>query len=208
MYRHSRVMPTAEPSPATVRDYQDAVTRKPAAVFSDAPTQKEWRTEFGAIHYSPRLDIAVGPFATGSLRLESAYNRMAVRHHDLLQALHSRHRHNVDGHGGPNTVLEFDQMLEQNPNARCFLAIEIENKVTRKHLMGGALNASSLGRIAVVVGWTPDKVKALVKLRSYMLLLGRVGKPSFDASNLLILAPDQLWTELTNESLSERLTRR
>jgi len=43
-----------------------------------------------------------------------------------------------------------------------------------------------------VVGWTPDKVKALVKLRSCLLFLARVGKNTFDPANLLILSEERL----------------
>jgi hypothetical protein len=58
--------------------------------------------------------------------------------------------------------------------------------------MGGAINAAALGRIGIAVGWTPDKVRAFVKLRSYLLYLARVGKNTFNPINLLVLSRQQL----------------
>ena len=78
-----------------------------------------------------------------------------------------------------------------NRNSRCFIAIEIENQVSRKHLLGGALNASVLGRIGVAVGWH-EAFQMFLRLRHYILYLKSVGKNTFDASNLLLLKPEQL----------------
>lgn len=80
----------------------------------------------------------------------------------------------------------------RNRNARCFLAIEIENKVSRKHLMGGAINAAAPGRAGLAVGWSDQMVRAFVKLRAYLLYLARVGKNTFDPFNLLIVNRIQL----------------
>ena len=41
--------------------------------------------------------------------------------------------------------------IDQNSNARCFLAIEIENQTDRKHLMGSSLNSSIMGKIGIVI---------------------------------------------------------
>jgi hypothetical protein len=89
-------------------------------------------------------------------------------------------------------VCDLDHALALNHNARCFLGIEIENAVSRKHLMGGAINASALGRLGIAVGWTDARVKSFGRLWKYLDFLSRVGKNSFDTSNLLIVSDVQL----------------
>lgn len=180
----------------SLRIYQALLASRLGHIFEQPVTHEEWRSEFGMDSYSPRPDIAIGPFAIGTRRLEHEYNQLAAKHHTLLARLSAFHQQNVRAFGDPSSTISLNGILERNPNARCFMAIEIENRVSRKHLMGGALNASALGRVGVVVGWTPDKVKALVKLRSYLRHLGQYGKPTFDAENLLILAPGQFLTAL------------
>ena len=86
----------------------------------------------------------------------------------------------------------FHELKILNENSRCLLAIEIENNVSRKHLLGGAVNAAALGRLGIVVGWTENKVKALVKLQTYWDFLYSVGKNTFNTRNLVILSPQQL----------------
>ncbi|WP_339218583.1 hypothetical protein [Paenibacillus sp. FSL W7-1332] len=44
------------------------------------------------------------------------------------------------------------------------MAIEIEHLVSRKHLMGGAINASALGRFGVVIPWSEEKLRAFIKI--------------------------------------------
>ena len=58
--------------------------------------------------------------------------------------------------------------------------------------MGGAINAAALGRLGIAVGWTREKVKAFVKLRSYLLFLASVGKNTFHPYNLLVLSKEQV----------------
>lgn len=128
----------------------------------------------------------------GQLLLGDEYDRLFRRNKHLCARLVAAHRENAGGGEHTDAV----NVRSGNRNARCFRAIEVENQVSRKHLLGGAVNAAALGRIGVVVGWTPDKLNALLKLRSYFDFLSAVGKPSFSASNLLILAPEQLESAL------------
>jgi hypothetical protein len=58
--------------------------------------------------------------------------------------------------------------------------------------MGDAVNAAVLGRIGMVVAWTPTMLKAFVNLRRYFNYLAQVDKNTFNVSNLLILDKDQL----------------
>lgn len=136
--------------------------------------------------YSPRLDIAVGPFSVGDEHFGQRYDGLVARHRDYLRTLWRAHAETLSRHDGGQPVA-FDEVVAANWNARCLLAIEIENKVSRKHLLGGTFNAMALGRIGILVGWTPDKVRALVKARNYFRFLAGVNKPTIAVNNLLIL---------------------
>lgn len=164
--------------------------------------QTEWRAvkEIKGI-YVPRVDIAVGPFATEQgVSMEYEYDLLTSKSTALLNLLLTHHNNNVQNYlQMDEQILDRSLMLRNiaslrhhNRNARCFLAIEIENEVSRKHLLGGAVNASALGRIGIVVGWTESKVNALVRLLAYWNYLGSVEKNTFEASNLLLLSRDQL----------------
>lgn len=156
------------------------------------PIKTEWRaiTNLQGV-YCPRIDIAVGPFAEGKICV-GEYNQLMHMSECFLNRLIDYHCQNVQSWGGETVRLHLEDIRSYNSNSRCLLAIEVENKVSRKHLLGGAMNASALGRLGIVVGWTEDKVKALVKLCRYWDFLRSVGKNTFKTTNLLILSPDQL----------------
>lgn len=174
-----------------IRQFQDALGRQLTSLLK-VEVRSEWRTMAGLAMYSPCLDVAVGPFATGELQLGEKFDALLARHHEFLHHLYELSNENVDQHGEGGARFDFHDLAHRNWNSRCFLAIEIENRVSRKHLMGGAINAAALGRIGIAVGWTPDKVRAFVKLRSYLLYLARVGKNTFNPINLLVLSRQQL----------------
>ena len=99
--------------------------------------------------------------------------------------------------------MEFEAICYFNYNSRCFLGIEIENEVSRKHLMGGAINAAALARFGIVIGWTADKLQALLRLMCYLQFLGEVGKNTFRPYNLWILSPQQ-FSDSVEEALRAR----
>ena len=152
--------------------------------------------------YCPRLDLAVGPFAVGETRCEEEYDGLLNAHSDLLESLVGIHNENVRAHEQPRNIESADYVPEefvsvtglktQNRNARCFLAIEIKNQVSRKHLMGGLVNASALGRVGVGVAWDAGKLRAFLNARRYLLFLKSKGKNTFNVSNLLIVSKEQL----------------
>ena len=175
------------------------------------PQQRRWLTQlrgrFGqdcttewaafparGAQYSPRLDLAVGPFSIEpGVVLNDAFRRLARDHRAFLERLWSAHAANeaflnAADDQSPRTL---NRALAANRNARCFLAIEIENEVSRKHLMGGAINATSLGHLGVFIGWTDAKVKAMFRVRRYLNFLRRVEKPGMPVDNLLIVSRTQ-----------------
>src|SRR5262245_1627208 len=158
------------------------------SVFPEAEVCLEWPAMSGERGlYSPRLDLAVGPFATGSAQYGPSYDEIVQARTKLFHRIYEKHEANIAHLGGTRSQHSFEHAMSANRNSRCLLALELENRVSRKHLMGGAINAAALGRIGIVIGWDDAKVKALVRLRDYLHFLHVVGKPSFSYSNLMIL---------------------
>jgi hypothetical protein len=148
--------------------------------------------------YSPRLDIAVGPFATDRNCIQE-YDHLSNIHRSFLSVLYDYHISNIRDSVDEQSE-SFDRVMKRKSNARCFLAIEIENKVSNKHLMGGAINAAALGRIGIIIGWDDSVLKKIIRMRNYLRFLSNVGKNSFDTANLLVLNAGQFENILTNQN--------
>jgi len=180
-------------SPLSVKDYQKLIVNELSNVFSNVPIEPEWSAMTDSRDlYCPRLDVVVGPFAMGNNQFEHTYDDMMNNSHSLIDRMLAFHHENIEKLSFEVAQTSWDDLFYTNQNARCFLAIEIENEVSRKHLIGGAVNASALGRIGIVVAWNEEKLKAMVKLRRYLNFLTRVKKNSFNTENLIILDPPQL----------------
>jgi len=184
-----------------VHEYQNLVTSGLKMIYPSVTVVTEWnsmREESGL--YNPRLDIAVGPFATREPCAERYDDLMEISRKFVLSLL-DIHLRNIREFDNPSYQLSYFDLKQKNYNARCLLAIEIENRVSRKHLMGGAVNASALGRIGMLVAWTPEKLKAAIKLKRYLEFLGSVGKNTFNTTNLLILDRNQLLWAVQSSSV-------
>jgi len=176
----------------SVREYQLQLKEKLSRIFEPNQVEIEWAAMADEkTLYSPRLDAAVGPFATRRIYIDE-YNQLIHVHEPLLLHLFNSHQINLREHDEPDNHFDFEWLCMRNQNARCFLAFEIENNVSRKHLMGGAINAAALGRIGLAIAWNQEKLRAFVRMRSYLLFLAQVGKNTFDPSNLLILSKEQV----------------
>jgi hypothetical protein len=176
-----------------IAQWQIWLAERLSALHGGVETQREWATMAGQTGiYSPRLDVAVGPFATGEQQFGDAYDELIANHGNFAHRLCELGNENVAAHGNDAHFSTFEDISHRNWNARCYMAIEIENKVSRKHLMGGAINAAALGRIGVAIGWTTEKVRAFIKLRSYLLYLSQVGKNTFHPYNLIVVSRDQM----------------
>ena len=189
----------------SLSEYQENI-RLLAELRLNEETLSEWRTKMDENIYSPRLDVAVGPFAIeNGIMLTQEYNQMMGDNEELIRSLVITHLWNIKEVSEENNAEEIENAIAQkitelrytNENPRCFLAIEIENEVSRKHLMGGALNAAALGRIAIAVGYTEEKHRAFLNLYRYFAFLEQVHKPTFRVNNLLVISGQQLLNALT-----------
>ena len=185
----------------TPKEYQPIAKRMLEKLYSEVEqVKKEWASIKGNKNiYSPRVDLAVGPFAIDK-RYEKKYDglmrmrksqafikSMIAKHNENLKTIDK----NLITFGLKSEDDYFQKLLYFNRNARCLLCIEIENKVNRKHLIGGLVNASALGRVAILIPWTPEKLKAFIRIRNYLKFLGRVEKNTFKTDNVLILTKNQ-----------------
>jgi hypothetical protein len=97
--------------------------------------------------YSPKVDVAVGPFAYRDERYVQEYNRLSKVSCGFLNNLLNLFRENSKDFSFQTAIPTNYVILNNvNPNARCFMAIEIEKSGTRKHRLGDVVNACSLGR--------------------------------------------------------------
>lgn len=143
------------------------------------------------IMYSPAIDLAVGPFATHRQYIEE-YDQMVCWSADMLREMLRYFRRNLRKLPSSFPAPALDQLCSLNPNSRCFLAIEIERgNSSMKYLMGSTFNASSLGRIGIIVAWDQRRLDDLLRAREYFLNLDSAGKNSFNTRNSLFLVRDQ-----------------
>jgi hypothetical protein len=170
-------------------------------------TLTEWRSLMNFGLYAPRVDIGIGPFAyENGIHMTAEHNYLFNNWHPFFIMLCHIHLENLEliNNDTPEEqkramVMEKMEIIyHTNYNARCFIAIEVENNVSRKHLMGGAINAAVLGRIGIAVGYTEEKHRAFLKLYHYFEFLRNVDKPTFNTSNLLIISKDQLIDTIVN----------
>lgn len=189
----------------TAKDYQKQLIPKLQNIFPELPVTNEWAAFNGLIHqYSPRVDIALGPFntesGTSSVHL---YNELLGYDlvYNFLKMIFECHVKNLDD-TLYNEVIhpEFDFLIQKNENSRCFLAIEIENRNSKKHIMGSIVNAASLGRVGIGIAFNEGTLRSFCRIVNYLSFLKRVEKNTYDVTNFLIITVDQL------EDIYKRIT--
>ena len=187
----------------TAKEYQELTTPLLIDKLVDLEVVDEWSAFRGINYqYSPRVDIAVGPFSVRPNRNQTAeYNRILRRDNiDLfLKRIYDLHVENI-GLEWMNelNVPEFDFLTRKNQNARCFLAIEIENTSTKKHIMGSMINAASFGRIGIGIAFNDSVKRTFLRILNYLAFLKRVEKNTYDTTNFMILTKEQ-FLEILNE---------
>lgn len=187
----------------TAKEYQDTMIQLLANKLIDLQVIGEWSAFSGiSYQYSPRVDIAVGPFSiTPNANQKVEYDRILNQENTdaFLHKIYDFHVENV-GNEWINeiTIPEFEIVTHKNQNARCFLAIEIENSSTKKHIMGSMINAASLGRIGIGIAYNDSVKRTFLRILNYLAFLKRVKKNTYDTTNFLILTKEQF-----QECLSE-----
>jgi hypothetical protein len=137
--------------------------------------------------YAPIVDIAVGPFATRA-RYGPEYTALLNRTEPFIHSLILCHNENFADDADHAC---FARILTFNDNARCLLCIEIEQSGSRKHCLGNLVNASSLGRVGLLVARTEKTLRTFIRQRIYLRFLAEVGKNTFRTDNALVLSEPQ-----------------
>jgi hypothetical protein len=173
----------------TNREYQKLVADKLRTKLK-LPVETEWRAmkEQRSL-YCPRIDIAVGPFVYDSSCIPDQHNNVIKDWEKPIKTLLNYHKQNIHTFSWENYHTSFEDVCFKNQTARCLMAIEIEDKVTRKHLIGAAMNSIALGRLGIVIACSKDKLKAFVRIREYLWFMSRA--TNFNTTNLLILNREQ-----------------
>ena len=126
--------------------------------------------------YSPRLDYAVGPYNLDRNkeenvgRINSAFRDFQPMIQQLVE----------EGNGN------FAAISHYNSNPRMFIAIEMEDKTSRKHRLGGIINASALGKVGILVGANAEVYWSVFKIMSYLEYL-RTYKSVILAPNVIAI---------------------
>ncbi len=156
--------------------------------------------------YQPIADIAIGPFATEGQYI-TEYDDLVQDKSNLIDMwvhmFQSNWQEVIGDHYcavPPPKPIGYEDYLgtNSNQNARCFMAIEIENENSRKHLMGSIINAGALGRVGILVAWHDSALRAAIRMRQYFSFLRTAEKRTFDMSGVLILTRSQLASSLNS----------
>jgi len=142
--------------------------------------------------YSPRIDIAVGPFAYGEISCIEEYNKLSEASNQFINRLLSQFKENSKGFPFSKYIPNgYKKLNGINSNARCFLAIEIERTGTRKHRLGDIVNACAFGRIGIIIAWDKKVLRSFLAITEYLQFLKEKGKPTYETRNLIIVTKEQ-----------------
>ena len=101
-----------------IRPFQIALQESFAELLG-VEVRYEWRTMAGQREmYSPCLDVAVDPFATGDLQLGHDFDALLGRHEAFLHRLYEINNHNLEQFGEGSERTEFHELTRRNWNAR------------------------------------------------------------------------------------------
>jgi hypothetical protein len=188
-----------EASPITNVPNQNEITVELKRIFGDNNVVPEWnvaknsRDQYTRELYSPRVDFAVGPFNIDSNidKNRSLIDASYRKYEGLLQRLKI----------ASDSV---NDVFCPNQNPRCFLAIELEAKTSRKHRLGSMFNASAMGKIGIVIASNEQVFRSFVKIRRYFEFLKNAWKSPYAPKNLMILRKDDFLRILREQRMSQK----
>lgn len=154
--------------------------------FGEKQVIKEWDVGKNSedalqrdVQYCPRIDFAVKP-----LNID---NQNILKNRDLIFETYEKYRNffsNLSMWGITNYYWRL------NPNPRCFLAIEYENKTTTKHRFGSLINACAIGCVGLVIAVNVKTYNSYSRIVKYMHFLDVNEKLQLHPKNYIILRKD------------------
>jgi hypothetical protein len=170
-------------------DYQQQTAKKLQESIQ-LPVQTEWRAmQQQRSLYCPCVDIAIGPFVYDGSCIPEKHDTQIKRLEKPIQAMLNFHIQNVQKLSFEVCDTSFDDLCYKNKSARCLMAIEIEDQVGRKHLIGTAINVIALGRLGIIIACSKDKLNASIRIRRYLWFLSNATE--LNTKSLLVLTKEQ-----------------
>lgn len=180
------------------KEYQNILKEKFELLFPELEVKSEW-ISFKKMdrHYAPKVDLAFSPFSitageTKELEYDALTNVDSIR--NFLEKVYHFHEQNLRNELFSNEyeLPDFERVVNKNSNARCFIALEIENRNSKKHMMGSIINAASLGRVGIGVAYCDSAFRTMARILHYLAFLRRVEKNTYDTTNFLLIKQEQL----------------
>ena len=173
-------------------------------VFGKNNVEKEWDVAANSEDaytrnlYVPRIDYAIRPFnrSNDSERRNKDLEDMQIsfhNHKDLFTSLTEY----------ANYPENFNHDFRFNSNPRCFVAIEVEYSTSMKHRMGSMINASAMGKVAIMVAETSNVMKSFERIANYLKYLERIKKLDTTPQNLILIEMKDL-KKLLSEYIENR----
>ena len=175
------------------REYQSSIVPLIQDLLPGLEIVFEWTAFRGPRnHYSPRVDISVGPFSIeGEGNQRENYRFLLDENEQVRGFIRSLYELHCKNFSDEVNITPFDQLLRLNRNSRCLFAIEIENRNSKKHFMGSLINAASLGRVGIGVAFTDKAFNTFSRLLKYLEFLRSVEKNTYDTRNFLVVKREQ-----------------
>src|SRR2546421_12340185 len=102
-----------EPAALDLGAYETWVRDELSRLFGVTVT-RGWNAFPGLMMYSPRVDVAVGPFSMGEGTLGDDYDRLSRRFRTLLRRLHEGYAQNVKAFDPMDPAPALDEVLARN----------------------------------------------------------------------------------------------
>jgi len=134
------------------------------------------RVDYEIPPYCPRIDFAIGPFNIDK-RLRHNNKIISQRFLEFEEFFNELKRKNQN---------EWSPLVT-NRNPRCFVAVEVENRNTDKHMMGSIINASAIGKIGILISSDETNYEAMNRIRVYMDFLKRAKKMESYPQNIIVV---------------------
>lgn len=173
------------------REYQRIIKEKLKDTFNDIRIEEPM--QFTRNIYTPRIDVAVGPFAYKE-RLIERYNELLREYVEFIEKIKEKAIN--------KGYLDFNS----NVNPRCFIAIEIEKSTEKdtKHLLGSITNASILGKVGILIVF--NNRKGLEKMNNLFNFARQVGKiQDYLFKNVALLTKEDFDNILREDTKSKKL---
>jgi hypothetical protein len=175
-----------------VTNFQNYSVTALRAIFGNDNVTREWNVAkdsgdyYSRELYTPRLDIGIGPYnihgdvINGQKRINDAIDTYI----DLIRDIY------LSSEASNYGTFE-DFLKHKNRNPRCFLAIEIENSGSSKHMLGNIINVSALGSIGIIVPFNEKELSLCRRITKFFDFAARVEKMRPAYKNVLIIEKER-----------------